>query len=99
MAEAGYERVAWFGHSGGGTLAVLLAARLPETVAVVTIAANLDTDAWAAYGGHQDLSGSLSPASCPPLSQQIQQRHYAGGKDRVVPPALTMQAAVHWAPH
>jgi pimeloyl-ACP methyl ester carboxylesterase len=95
MAEGGYERVAWFGHSGGGTLAVLLAARIPETVSVVTIAANLDTDAWAAYWGRQDLSGSLNPASCPPLSQQIQQRHYAGGKDRVVPPALTAQAAAH----
>jgi pimeloyl-ACP methyl ester carboxylesterase len=95
MAEEGYERVAWFGHSGGGTLAVLLASRFPETAAVVTIAANLDTEAWAAYWGRQDLSGSLNPASCPPLSRQIQQRHYAGGKDRVVPPALTARAAAH----
>jgi pimeloyl-ACP methyl ester carboxylesterase len=95
MAEEGYERVAWFGHSGGGTLAVLLAARFPETASVVTIAANLDTAAWAAYWGRQDLSGSLNPASSPPLPWQIQQRHYAGGKDRVVPPALTAQAATH----
>jgi pimeloyl-ACP methyl ester carboxylesterase len=95
MTAEGYERVAWFGHSGGGTLAVLLAWRFPETVSVVTIAANLDTDAWAAYMGHQDLSGSLNPAAYPPLARQIQQRHYAGGKDRVVPPALAAPAAVH----
>lgn len=95
MAEAGYERIAWFGHSGGGTLAVLLASQFPETVSVITIAANFDTDAWAAYLGHEDLSGSLNPASCPPLSRQIRQRHYAGGKDRVAPPALMVKAAAH----
>jgi pimeloyl-ACP methyl ester carboxylesterase len=95
MVAEGAERVAWFGYSGGGTLAVLLASHFPETVSVVTIAANLDTAAWAAYMEGHDLSGSLNPASYPPLSQQIQQRHYAGGKDRVVPPALTAQAAAH----
>ena len=52
MTQEGYERVAWFGHSGGGTIAVLLAERFPETVALITIAANLDTAAWAAYAGH-----------------------------------------------
>ena len=95
MAMEGAERVAWFGHSGGGTLAVLLASHFPETTSVITIAANLDTAAWAAYVGGQDLSGSLNPVSYPPLLRQIQQRHYAGGKDRVVPPALTAQAAAH----
>jgi pimeloyl-ACP methyl ester carboxylesterase len=93
MTQEGYERVAWFGYSGGGTIAVLLAERFPETRALVTIAANLNTAAWAAYAGHEDLSGSLNPASAPPLSPQIQQRHYAGGKDRIVPPTLTAPVA------
>src|SRR5580765_1079661 len=34
LAQGPYKRVAWFGHSGGGSLAVLLAARVPETAAV-----------------------------------------------------------------
>jgi len=93
MAQEGYARVAWFGHSGGGTIAVLLAERFPETVALVTIAANLDTAAWAAYAGQEDLSGSLNPAAMPPLSPRIQQRHYAGGKDRIVLPVLTASVA------
>jgi pimeloyl-ACP methyl ester carboxylesterase len=93
MTQEGYERVAWFGHSGGGTTAVLLAERFPETVTLITIAASLDTAAWVAYARHEDLSGSLNPASSPPLSPQIQQRHYAGGKDRIVPPALTATVA------
>src|SRR5262249_11730972 len=73
--------------------AVLLAERFPETAALVTIAASLDTAAWAAYAGHEDLSGSLNPAASPPLSPQIQQRHYAGSRDRIVPPALTAPVA------
>jgi pimeloyl-ACP methyl ester carboxylesterase len=93
MTHEGYEGIAWFGHSGGGTIAVLLAGRFPETRTLVTIAANLDTAAWAAYAGHADLSGSLNPASAPPLSPQIQQWHYAGGKDCIVPPTLTAPVA------
>jgi pimeloyl-ACP methyl ester carboxylesterase len=93
MTQEGYERVAWFGHSGGGTTAVLLAERFPETATLVTIAASLDTAAWAAYMRHDDLSGSLNPAASLPLSPQIQQRHYAGGKDRIVPAALAATVA------
>jgi len=95
LKQGGYEKIAWFGHSGGGTLAVLLAVRFPQTVSVVTVAANLDIDAWADYTRHNDLSGSLNPADLPRLSSQIQQRHYAGGKDRVVPPALMAKAVAH----
>jgi pimeloyl-ACP methyl ester carboxylesterase len=95
IEHGGYGNVAWFGHSGGGALAVLLASRFPQTTSVVTLAANLDLDAWAAYTGHSDLSGSLNPASLPPLPGSVSQRHYAGGKDRIVPPALMAKAAAH----
>ncbi len=74
---------------------MLLASRLPQTVSVVTVAANLDLDAWAAYTGDNNLCGSLDPASLPPLSSLIRQRHYAGGKDEIVPPALMAKAAAH----
>lgn len=95
LQQGGYERIAWFGHSGGGALAVLLAARFSQTRSVVTIAANLDLEAWSAYAGRHDLSGSLNPASLPPLPRSVRQRHYGGGKDRVVPPALMAKAAAH----
>lgn len=87
LAASGSAGITWVGHSGGGVLAMLLAERLPQTRAVVTIAANLDTDAWAAAQG-LPLTGSLNPAGRPPLSPQVRQRHYAGGRDRVVPSAL-----------
>jgi len=89
LAQGPYRRVAWFGHSGGGTLAELLAARVPETVAVVTVAANLDIDAWAASRHARPLSGSLNPAHQPALPAGIVQRHFAGARDEVVPPEVT----------
>ncbi|MCG3202063.1 MAG: hypothetical protein NFCOHLIN_01936 [Gammaproteobacteria bacterium] len=76
------------GYSGGGTLAMLLAERLANVRALITIAGNLDTDAWARLHGYTPLSGSLNPARRAPLPPAIAQLHLAGGSDRNVPPAL-----------
>ncbi|HTO85540.1 MAG TPA: alpha/beta hydrolase [Methylomirabilota bacterium] len=89
LAAGPYRGIIWFGYSGGGALAMLLAARVPETAAVVTVAANLDIDAWADARGFDRLSGSLNPARQPPLAAGILQRHYVGANDEVVPPAVT----------
>lgn len=93
MVEGGYERIGLFGHSGGGTLAMLLAERMPETTAVITIAANLDIDAWADHHGYSRLAASLNPAVRPSLPASIMQHHFAGADDRIVPPALVQSAA------
>jgi len=77
-----------FGHSGGGTLALLLAARLSGALDVVTIAGNLDTDAWTVHHGYSPLRDSLNPATEPELAARVTQWHLLGGGDRVVPPAL-----------
>jgi len=77
--------IMWFGYSGGGTLAVLLAPRFPESRAVITVAANLDTDAWTDRARVPPLKDSLNPARQPPLPDHIVQMHYAGGRDDVVP--------------
>lgn len=76
------------GYSGGGTLAVLMAAQLPAVRAVVTIAADLDVDAWARWHRYLPLSASKNPATEPPLAGAIQQWHLVGGKDDNVPEAL-----------
>ena len=89
VAEGGYRQVAWFGHSGGGTIAMLTAARVPESAAVVTVAANLDIDAWTDARGARRLAGSLNPARQPALPDAVIQRHYAGGRDEIVPPDVT----------
>jgi pimeloyl-ACP methyl ester carboxylesterase len=82
-----------FGHSGGGTLAVLLARELPEVTQVVTLAGNLDPAAWAALHGYSPLTGSLDPLQGGPLPATTTQLHLGGERDRNVPPALMAQAA------
>ncbi|HRP95470.1 MAG TPA: alpha/beta hydrolase [Rhodocyclaceae bacterium] len=93
VRERGFGELVLIGHSGGGTLAVLLAERLERTVALVTLAANLDIDAWAAMHGYTPLAGSLNPASRAPLPPSIAQLHYVGSADRNVPPALVRDYA------
>lgn len=69
------------GHSGGGTLAVLLAPRLPQTRAVITLAGNLDVAAWTSAHDYTPLPDSLDPARQPPLPATVAQWHLAGGRD------------------
>jgi dienelactone hydrolase len=76
------------GFSGGGALAMLLAAELDSVVAVVTVAANLDLAAWAQHHDYTPLAGSADPALAPPLPSSIRQLHLAGGDDSVVPPRI-----------
>src|SRR5262249_46602532 len=45
LAQGPYRRVAWFGHSGGGRLAVVLAGRGPGRGAVFTAGPHFGTDA------------------------------------------------------
>ncbi len=88
LARRGDPRARFFGYSGGGVLAMLLAERFPDTEAVVTVAANLDVAAWARLHDYSALAGSLDPALRPPLPARVAQRHYAGARDRNVPPGL-----------
>ncbi len=76
------------GHSGGGTLAMLLARYLENTRGVVTIAANLDIDAWTQLHGYSPLMGSINPAKLSPLRSGVFQIHLAGREDENVPVSL-----------
>jgi hypothetical protein len=93
-AAAGASALELFGHSGGGTLAVLLGHRLPDVRRVVTLAGNLDPDAWADLHDYTRLGRSLNPVQLGPLSAAIEQQHFAGARDRVMPPRLVETAAL-----
>jgi pimeloyl-ACP methyl ester carboxylesterase len=80
----GHDDLVLIGYSGGGALAMLLAAKRNDVRAVVTLAANLDTRAWALHHGYTPLHGSLNPADLPALPQEIGQFHFAGSEDTVV---------------
>jgi len=94
-ARVGATQVRLLGHSGGGALAVLLARRLdaPFVAAVVTLAGNLDHEAWSSLHGYAPLVESLNAICGGPLSGAILQRHYFGEKDEVIPPLLMKKAA------
>ncbi|MGR9051879.1 MAG: alpha/beta fold hydrolase [Gammaproteobacteria bacterium] len=79
-----FNEIVLIGFSGGGTLAVLMAPRFDNVRTVVTVAANLDVEAWSRYHGYSPLTDSLNPAELPPL-KNIKQIHIAGLDDEVVP--------------
>jgi hypothetical protein len=65
-------------------LATLLAARLPDSIGVLSIAANLDIAAWTGLHGYLPLHESLDPASQPPLRGKAHVL-LTGGRDAQVP--------------
>lgn len=81
------------GYSGGGVLALLLAERIPNTGQVVTLAANLDIDAWADYHQYSRLHLSLNPGHRLNKVSHVKQNHLYGLLDRNVPAAIFLQIA------
>ena len=80
----GATRLALVGYSGGGALAVLLAARRPDVAKVVTVAANLDLDYWTRRDGLTPLSQSLDPAQVAESLGSMPQVHFTGAEDHTV---------------
>jgi pimeloyl-ACP methyl ester carboxylesterase len=94
QSRYGFAHVTLIGYSGGGALAMLVAARLPCVVRVITLAGNLDIAAWAELHRYSPLTASLNPVTQPALEPRIAQHHYVGSADQVVPPALARAAQV-----
>lgn len=85
MRHSEADRAVLVGYSGGGTLAMLLAGRMHGVAAVVTLAGNLDNTALVDLHGGPPLTGSLDPASLPPLPPSVLQLHFFGELDENVP--------------
>lgn len=81
-------RIVLIGYSGGGTVAALLAARRDDVRALITIAANLDHQAWTRGHGDTPLSASLNAADIAGKIRALPQIHFAGGQDKTVPLAV-----------
>jgi pimeloyl-ACP methyl ester carboxylesterase len=97
-ADHGYQRTVLVGYSGGGTLAVLMARYISSASAVVTIAADLDVEAWARWHDYLPLAGSLNPATQAPLAGSIRQLHLVGGRDLNVPETVNQRFLVALRP-
>ena len=71
------------GHSGGGTLATLIAAQRSDVNCLVTMASPLDITAWARALSIAPLTRSQNPAKPNANLQQIRQTHFLGENDRI----------------
>lgn len=89
------KRVVLIGYSGGGALAMLLAEQVQNLQGIVTIAGNLDIEAWSSLHNYSPLAGSNNPARLPPLNPALFQLHLAGGKDKNVPVTLIRPTVLH----
>lgn len=89
MADAlsqsvGDRPVVLIGHSGGGTLAVLMAELLPNLLGVVTVAGNLQVASWVDYHNYSELLGSQDPESVIPQDRDIVEKHFYSANDRII---------------
>lgn len=84
------QKITLVGYSGGGTVAALIAARRSDVSRLITVAGNLDIDAWADYQNIQRLNGSLNPVDEIDALSTIYQWHFVGGRDNIIPPFLAI---------
>jgi hypothetical protein len=76
------------GFSGGGAIAVLVAARRTDVKSIRTVAANLDLQRWTSLHQVRPLFRSLDPAGVSEAVQHIPQRHFFGESDLIVSPSI-----------
>lgn len=86
--SAGASRVVLVGHSGGGAVAALVAARRTDVAALVTVGGVLDAARWTALHRVSPLAASLDPIDAAARTAGIPQRHYVGTRDAITPPLL-----------
>ena len=83
--QYGVAKIELVGFSGGGALALLLAAQRDDVISVRTVAANIDVAAFIDYHNVSPMSGSLNPVNFATQLASIPQLHFSGEDDRVVP--------------
>ncbi|MFQ3201784.1 MAG: hypothetical protein ACI9SK_002519 [Zhongshania sp.] len=86
--DIGVSHVTLFGYSGGGSIAMLMAAyslpmQIPSLDSVVTVAANLNVKAWVDKHGYLPLDHSLDPAQAS-YTDSVRFMHYIGVNDKNV---------------
>lgn len=81
-------RINLVGYSGGGAVAVLLAARRSDVASLRTVAGNLDHEAVNRWHKVSSMPDSLNPIDAAARVAAIPQLHFSGSDDRIVPTAI-----------
>jgi dienelactone hydrolase len=82
------QRINLIGYSGGGALAVLIAARRSDVASLRTVAGNLDHAAVNRLHKVSAMPASLNAIDVARQVAAIPQIHFSGADDTVVPPAI-----------
>jgi hypothetical protein len=85
LAPSPRRRLTLIGYSGGGGIAVLLAARRTDVAAVVSIAGNIAHGVWTSHHGVTPLRGSLDPIDSAARLATVPQLHLVGANDKIMP--------------
>jgi len=80
----GAKKLVLIGYSGGGAVAALVAARRDDVVRLITVAGNLDHQAWTERQHILPLSESLNPADEWMGLTDVPQLHFVGERDGVI---------------
>lgn len=91
MRQTGARHVRLTGYSGGGGMAVLLAAQRQDVTFLGTIAANLDHVAWTKLHGVSPLRHSLNPLEAAWQVRHVPQIHLSSLADTVMPPNISQK--------
>lgn len=104
-----FQQLVFIGHSGGGSLALLIAESIDKMhkkkdihfskkIFVITLAGNIDIDAWASHHEYTPLIGSINPRSLPDLGN-INQLHFLAALDKKIPPKIVLPTLKKFALH
>lgn len=82
------QKFSLIGYSGGGGIAILIAARNHMVSDIITVAGNLDHQAFTTHHHVTPMKGSLNPIDYVTQVRNIPQLHISGGKDTIIPPFI-----------
>lgn len=84
-SKVGAESLSFVGYSGGGGLAVLVAAGRDDVDELTTIAGNLDHARWTTHHDVSPMTESMNPLTVAPSLSRLPQVHLVGADDDIVP--------------
>lgn len=88
VAQTPGQKVNLVGFSGGGAVAVLVAAGRKDVASIRTVAGNLDHAEVNRLAKVSPLTGSLNAIDVAPQVAKIPQIHFSGSADTTVPPVI-----------
>lgn len=90
------KHVVLIGFSGGGALALLIATQRSDVIQVISVAGNIDLEAFLKHHKLSEMTGSLNPTTYWEKLQYIPQLHLVGKEDTVIPVVVAQSYLRHF---